>query len=372
MNVLTRVPLRVAGIVPLLCVVLALSSAGCDDNGVSAGPDDRIDVFASPQDVTIDIAGGANSGTTTVSAQLFDSSGFASSGVNVFWSADGGIVHTACDVDTCDVTGDVCAEDVDCVLPTNEPLETDNNGFARVLLTLRTTDPDPTTITASSGSISGNTTVGKVEDEGNQPPVAIIEIDPSQGVLIGNPILFDGSLSDDPDGQIFCYQWEISSSVASNNEVVQGVSARQFSRTYLDEQNLTIILRVSDDPLVQAECAPAPPGTPADVNFFNGSTSTSYRVVCDLTPPVANAGLAQTVTLSGGSADAFLNGALSSDPETLISDYEWDCRNGTVVNGEQAVCTYDRTGVFDVVLQVTNGCNQTSTDTVRITVVNPS
>jgi hypothetical protein len=39
------------------------------------------------------------------------------------------------------------------------------------------------------------------------------------------------------------------------------------------------------------------------------------------------------------------------------------------MSGVSATCTYTRAGTFDVILRVTNGCDKSQTDTVRITVM---
>ena len=123
-----------------------------------------------------------------------------------------------------------------------------------------------------------------------------------------------GSLSEDLDGVITCYQWTITSSDPDSNEVVQGTGATSFARSYPEEQRLSIILRVSDDPAASADCAPIPPGSDlADPNLFNGSDTESYEIVCDFTPPVAEAGPTQNVTLSGGSVDVLVDGSQSRD-----------------------------------------------------------
>ena len=58
--------------------------------------------------------------------------------------------------------------------------------------------------------ISETKPVGIGEENGanNQPPVAIITHNAGPATRVGKEIAFDGSLSSDPDGEIFLYEWD--------------------------------------------------------------------------------------------------------------------------------------------------------------------
>jgi endonuclease/exonuclease/phosphatase family metal-dependent hydrolase len=95
------------------------------------------------------------------------------------------------------------------------------------------------------------------------------------------------------------------------------------------------------------------------------------RVVAANLPPVANAGVDQTVTDSDdtGSETVVLNGSLSSDPDGTIAAYSW--KNGAVeiATGVSPSVSLP-VGATTLTLTVTDNGGSTATDTVLIT-VNP-
>ena len=201
-------------------------------------------------------------------------------------------------------------------------------------------------------------------------PFAVIDVSPDSPAVRGTLVLFDGRDSDDSDGDpITCYQWEIDSTNNTNDEIVQGVST--FSRTYNTDQNLSVILRVSDDPAATAVCPPN--SSPADPALFSlDIDAIAYQIVCDPTGPSAAAGTDQIITLSGGSASVVLDASGSSDPDSGIASYSWNCGNGDpTIQSPVATCTYTNSLTYTATVTVTNGCGQPSTDTVRVTVTNP-
>jgi hypothetical protein len=96
----------------------------------------------------------------------------------------------------------------------------------------------------------------------------------------------------------------------------------------------------------------------------------AYEIQCDLTDPFANAGPDQNY--QAATVDATLNGSLSNDPDSTITNYTWSCApGGPIQSGPTIVCTYTHSGtgsqVWTASLTVENECGLTDTDTVNIT-----
>jgi hypothetical protein len=287
------------------------------------------------------------------------------SGVSVVFSADGGTLASA---------------------PVGQPItpqNTDDNGFVSDTLTLQLGDPDSTTVTARSGSLTQSIAVNKTEVQPNQAPLAAFDITPSGSAVIDQTVFYNGSSTIDPDGDpISCYQWEIKTSenitspeiacVPANSrcEVSQSISRLSLTRQYdMEQATVQVTLRVSDD--VSIAC---PPGGPAEPSAsFNAETTDFHDVVCDRSMPIANAGpLARSVTLSGSPpmGSLLFNAGNSNGGDSGIASYDWDCGNGTVVNnGPVSIsCVYTATGSYTVLLIVTNGCGMTDSAFVAVTV----
>jgi thermitase len=203
-------------------------------------------------------------------------------------------------------------------------------------LTLRVTDDD--------GATGTDTVVVTVNP--NLPPVA--NAGPDQAVTDTNAdgselVLLNGSASSDPDGSVVSYQWLEGATVLAT---VASASVPLTIGTH------TLTLRVTDN---------------------DGATATDTVVVfvnANL-PPIANAGVDQTVTDADndGSQLVTLNGAGSSDPDGSIIAYEW--RRGDVVIAASASPTLSfAVGTHTLTLRVTDNHGATGTDTVVIT-VNP-
>ena len=121
---------------------------------------------------------------------------------------------------------------------------------------------------------------------------------------------------------------------------------------------------------IAANCAVQ--NNPRDVAVTAGATeNTQFSVVCALLnqPPVADAGLDQTVTDADGSGDedVMLDGSASVDPDGTIAGWSW-AEDGTVIGtGESPTITF-AVGVHTVVLTVTDDGGAMGTDEVMITV----
>lgn len=223
----------------------------------------------------------------------------------------------------------------------------------------------------------------------NQLPAAAVVASPPTEQIIGRTVTFDGSASTDPDGDLLtCFQWSINSDLDPYDEVVQGVAAAAIQRTYPVEMVLDVILRVSDDPALTAECAPNAP--PIDPNRFspNLAVVSGYVISCGNAPPVADAGpdLLERVGVA-----VRLDGRASFDNETPIDRYFWSCGNGSVPipdpqgpYGSVVYCVYFVPGTYTASLTVTDRgtgaidpdtgtweCQKRDTDTATVEIVAP-
>jgi len=344
----------------LTCVAAAalLALGGCDKSDLLAPDTGQLILIATPESVTLDPGDSSASATVNLSAQIFDDAGYPLVGAKLTFFASSGRLASA--------APDGSAQQV----------ETDDNGTAHDTLTVTLADDDQITITARSGTLQQTVTVSKTESTGNQPPVADITTQPASPQEAGNFATFRGTGSFDPDGDaITCYQWEVLSTVSANDRVIQGPTRSSFTKRYDVEQVLTVTLRVSDEANdgFCVDCDAAPGACGASTSRFSPDDFTvTYEFVCDPTAPVARGPADQTIQLSGGSAVVALADAGSSDPESGISSTSWNCGNGTGNQpGTSVVCTYTSAGTYFAALTVVNGCGQTSSDQVRITVTSP-
>ena len=353
------VPLKNVMQAAMVLGLAALILAGCEDSGVIPPPESTLTVYANPVNVVIDELAGETEGQSTIIARVFDANGFPASGIDIFFTASGGTL--------------------DSNPPGSDPvsIKTDGNGNAYDTLTLTLADPTSVDVAAVAGALTEAITVSKTIASGNQQPQAVITAQPTNpnAQRVGQPVSFSGINSSDPDGEITCYKWTITSSVASSNEVVQGPSRTSLTKAYPDEQVLTVKLQVSDSIDASTFCVDCQGdagncGAP-DSNFspFDDVLEPQYEIVCDLTSPLVFAGPDQTVTLTGATVDVTLDGSASNDPESGVTDYSWNCGNGSAsIAGAVATCTYSSTGSFTARLTVTNGCAMNGTDDVTVTV----
>jgi PKD repeat protein len=173
-----------------------------------------------------------------------------------------------------------------------------NTGNFRVTLTVSDgtdTDTDECQVTVRSGGA-------------NQPPTAVIS-SPRNGdvVLVGSPVLFDGSNSTDPDGDTLTYKWGF-------GDGLTGVGAK-VQHTYTAPGVMIANLSVNDSKasntaqvLINVITIP----NPQDVNH----------------PPKANAGNDKTGEVN--STITFVSLSQDSDGDKL--DYYWDFGENALVD----------------------------------------
>jgi len=318
-------------LVGALTIAAAAMLIGCEDTPLTPGEDWTIGVVAQPSVVTID--GGTGEATSTIVATVANATGVPQSGVSVIFSNAGGELSSG-------------ASDV----------ETDGAGRATATLTVRDGDPDSIEVTASSGALSGTVTVTKSTAPVNGQPTAVIQATPAGEQVTGQPVVFDGSDSTDPDDGdvITMYRWRITSTNpdtgVANPRVFEGPGLASIgipgagAPAFTNIQDLTVELAVTDDPTAPTKFAL---GRPFNYRAF---TTIPYKIVATScasnTKPVAVIAGPETQTRSAGgqtSVAIALDGSLSSDVEGPIASYIWVCGNGAApVNSADptTTCTY--------------------------------
>jgi hypothetical protein len=200
----------------------------------------------------------------------------------------------------------------------------------------------------------------------NEPARAAVSIFPPAEGQIGVPVHFDGSASEDPDGEITCYQWQIVSDnpgPGPNPAIVQGRMAWSFQKTFDAEQQLTVTLLVSDRTNIEcSEVSETSPGGAVEPPYlFSPLTfTTGYTIACNAPPTAVIAGpevIHVTATPAQPAAVVF-DGSLSFDGETALDRYVWSCGSQFTpvpIPGDHArvVCRYFP-GTYTATLQVTD------------------
>ncbi len=343
----TRKTLAAAALLGLV----VLFNLGCEDSDVLAPADATLSLSANPGTVVIDIEAGEDSGTTILTARLFDATNFPLQNVPVEFSSSAGVLSSAS-------------------LP--EPPETDANGVVRDTLTVELGDDLDIDITAQSGSLVATVTVTVDPDTGNDQPTAEIDVDPPDGGQIGQSIFFDGRDSEDTDGSITCYKWTIDSSNNAEDKIEQGTTLSTIDESFPGDRVINVTLQVSDDPTIASVCNRTSPEV--DDAFFspNSASINGYVISCDPTPPTADAGANRNTTLIGGTATVALDGTGSEDPTPASPPltYSWTgCGPGsTGLDTAAPTCIFTSAGTFTVSLTVSNSCGQLSVDTTTVTV----
>ncbi len=146
-------------------------------------------------------------------------------------------------------------------------------------------------------------------------------------------LFFDGSRSDDADGDTLTYAWDF-----GDGSTGTGVSP---AHVYTAGGTYSVTLVVNDGKI---DSAPS-------------ITSATIAEVND--PPVADAGPDQTSTVN---QVVTFDGSGSYDIDGTISDYSWDLGDGNTASGARTDHTYGEAGTYTVVLTVTDNGGLTATD----------
>jgi PKD repeat protein len=201
-------------------------------------------------------------------------------------------------------------------------------------------------VTDSSGNRSSTLRTVTVT---NRAPTSSFNATPSS-VSKGQLVSFDGTGSNDLDGTIVKYEWDLDGN--GSYETNTG-STPTATRSYTSAGKVETRLRVTDD---------------------KGATAVSTKTVTvTLTPPTASFTVAPNPAETG--ATVSFNGVGSSDPDGTIAKYEWDLDgNGTYETATGATATTSRSyataGTVEAKLRVTDDDGQTATATRTVTINN--
>ncbi len=347
-----RIPANLYGAVGV-AVVMLLFVAGCEQTELTAPVDGLLLVQANPAQLTIDPRAAVSAeeqelqqllGTeerlafTDLTAQVFDADNLAAPNVAVVFESEKRAIFLPPGGSPTSST------------PT---IRTDSQGFARVraIYTESCCTEGQFRVSARSGALDGEATLTLAVGDPNRDPLASITVfpakpvDPLEGAqAVGRPVDFDGTASLDPDeDRITVWRWTITAGVQTDCatgassapppvEVLEGPTVSGFSRIFAKAQELAVRLEVTDDPDAPAKFAAGEPVTYSP----SADSVAGYKVVCVLcrenrAPTARIAGESQTLLGTPGQIEtALLDGTLSSDPETAIDDYVWNCGNGTL------------------------------------------
>jgi PKD repeat protein len=178
------------------------------------------------------------------------------------------------------------------------------------------------TVTDDGGKTDTQTTVAAI-GQGNRPPTA--NAGGPYGGTVGAPVLFEGPGSGDADGSLASAQWDFGDGAMDTGLVAV--------HTYTAPGPYTATLTVTDD---------------------DGATdqSTATVVIGDGNqPPTANANGPYTGT--SGFTVVF-DGTASDDPDGNILSYDWTFGDGESEPGPRPDNTYLGSGLYNVILQVTD------------------
>jgi PKD repeat protein len=170
-----------------------------------------------------------------------------------------------------------------------------------------------------------------------EPPVA--DAGPDRSIVVDGVVLFDGSGSTDPDGNIVSYSWDFGDGYTGS-----GVTA---SHSYSVEGTYEVKLTVTDD-----------------AGLSDRDTIT-VTVLPPNEPPTADAGPDRTAY--PGDVINF-NGSGSNDTDGTIDTYFWDFGDGYTGSDEKTTHTYTSEGSYDVTLTVTDDDGAFDTDGLTVTV----
>ena len=351
---------------PMLLVFAIVLAAGCEDTDITAPADSTITLVASPAAISINQEIGETRGSATIVAQLLSSSGIPQSGVPLFFTANGGLLgstNNQCVAGHCVTTGGPCVADSNCPFITPTSIETDANGLADDILTLRLSE-DPISVDVTVQSTVSTTTIS-VGTNVSAGPQAQITASPADGARTGQPITFAATTQ---AGVVTtCFEWFIrGNSIETIYRTTPTLSkeyGQQFSR--LEEQDLSITLRASGQ---SGPCGPSLP-------FSQLEDSITYLIRCDFTDPTVEAGPNLTRSLANDqNVDGDVVVALSAtafDDEDPVLTYQWDCDTAdSPPAGASATCSYNTEGTFAPKVTVTNQCGRFVEDSLTVQ-INP-
>ena len=191
------------------------------------------------------------------------------------------------------------------------------------------TGVDSFSFKANDGNLDSNTATVTINIAPvNDAPAASAEASTESGQAPLS-VTFDATASSDIDGLISSYAWNF-----GDGKIGSGVATEH---TFELEGTYTIDLTITDD---------------------QGATAKTSLVVDVTAAPQANQYPTASISASTTSGEAPLSvtfdGTASNDPDGSITAYSWDFGDGSTENGSVASHTFPTSGIFNVVLTVTD------------------
>lgn len=174
----------------------------------------------------------------------------------------------------------------------------------------------------------------------NRAPIA--NAGPDQNAIVNQTVNFDGSGSNDPDGDPLTYKWDFGDGTGTGWQ-----NASNASHSYKSPGNYTVTLTVSDGSLTDSGTC---------IGQVRGSGSNNI-------PPIANAGPDQETILG---ETVYFDGSKSYDPDfdpdplkhELPIEFQWDFGDGITTDwdgGPKTSHKYNVPGNYSVTLMVRDG-----------------
>lgn len=159
-------------------------------------------------------------------------------------------------------------------------------------------------------------------------------------------------------------------SIYINDQYVDDLSSGGYMNNWSREKELDISSYLTPGKnviAVRVEFSEWVTQKPTDSKYnWWGLDATIRYLMYQNEPPLANAGVDQTVTTGAG---VILDGSSSRDPDGSIVSYEWDLGDGTSSVGRTVTHVYSKEGVYTVVLTVADNSGTEATDTVTIKII---
>jgi len=160
----------------------------------------------------------------------------------------------------------------------------------------------------------------------------------------GTTVTFDASTSEDPDGSIESYEWDL------NSDGTFELNGRTTDYTFEDAGEYEVTLRVTDS--------------------LGGTATTTQLIEIDpgITPPEASFSIDPEDPTAG--SIVMLDASASSDPDGVIESYEWDIDGDGEFErfGETIEVTVGSPGQYEVTLRViaSSGSTDMTTQVIEI------
>lgn len=191
-------------------------------------------------------------------------------------------------------------------------------------------------VTDNDGNVDTASQTVSVGD--NENPVASFFYTPSNPV-VDQVIQFNATDSNDPDGTIEKYQWDMGDGTTLYGSIV--------SHQYSSSGTYTVYLQVTDN------------------SDNTGSTSQTITINDNQSP---TASFVYSPTSPEVGERVHFNASASTDPDGIITSWQWDFGDGRHGSGEEVNHTYNDSGTYTVVLVVMDDSGNTDSVSKTVTI----